>query len=245
MDKAFGRGGLSWRRSGALVAVLSALCGPQAHAAPEVPAFSPATPSAAELKLGERLSQSGRLPQVPACTACHGADGMGMASFPRLAGAGAQYLAQQLKAFADGTRDNATMSPIAKALTEAERASTALYYSRLPAASLQAPAAGTQQAGAWLAQRGNWARNVPACASCHGLAGQGVGLAFPPLAGLPQAYVEQQLTGWKTGRPPGPLDLMGEIAARLQPDEVKAVAAYYSSFAPAAAKPAGAAGGKP
>lgn len=204
------------------------------------------TPNPAELKLGEQLSKTGRAPEVLACASCHGANGMGMAEFPRLAGTGAAYLQEQLKALGDGSRQNAVMSPIAKSLTDAERAAVALYYSQLQPVKLQAPAEGASDAGAWLAHRGNWATDVPACASCHGAAGQGVGPTFPPLAGLPQAYLEQQLTGWKTGRSAGPLDLMGGIAARLKPDEVKAVAAYYGSFAPAAANtPAAASGGKP
>ena len=224
-------------------------------AAPASAAFSPASGpglQAADAKLGEQLAKAGKPPQVPACVGCHGADGMGAATFPRLAGTGVHYLSEQLQALADGRRNNATMSPIAKALTDAERAGAALYFSRLPAKPRYAPAVAADDPGAWLATRGRWANGIPACASCHGPAGQGVGDSFPPLAGLPQAYIEEQLTAWQNaGRPEGPMDLMRGVAARLKPADVKAVAAYYGGFsatpitgaAAAASAPASAASG--
>lgn len=214
---------------------------PASPAAPASAAFSPASGpglQAADAKLGEQLAKAGKPPQVPACVGCHGADGMGVATFPRLAGTGVHYLSEQLQALADGRRNNATMSPIAKAMTDAERAGAALYFSRLPARPRYAPAVAADDPGAWLATRGRWADGIPACASCHGPAGQGVGDSFPPLAGLPQAYIEEQLAAWQNaGRPEGPMDLMRGVAARLKPADVKAVAAYYSGFSatPAAA----------
>jgi cytochrome c553 len=45
---------------------------------------------------------------VPACAACHGADGQGIpGQYPRLSGQIPSYLEEQLNAFADGVRDNA------------------------------------------------------------------------------------------------------------------------------------------
>ncbi len=202
-------------------------------APPPALACRPPTPSWASSS--PRLAS--RVPQVPARVGCHGADGMGVATFPRLAGTGVHYLSEQLQALADGRRNNATMSPIAKAMTDAERAGAALYFSR-PARPWYAPAVAADDPGAWLATRGRWADGIPACASCHGPAGQGVGDSFPPLAGLPQAYIEEQLAAWQNaGRPEGPMDLMRGVAARLKPADVKAVAAYYSGFSatPAAA----------
>ena len=71
-----------------------------------------------------------------ACQACHGAAGEGMTQMgsPRLAGLGSSYLRRQLDAFADGTRANALMMPIAKALSPADRAAVADYFAaaRLP-----------------------------------------------------------------------------------------------------------------
>ena len=58
---------------------------------------------------------------IIACASCHGSDGGGQASFPRLAGMNAAYMLKQLGDFASGSRANAVMQPIAKALAPADR----------------------------------------------------------------------------------------------------------------------------
>ncbi|WP_111976774.1 c-type cytochrome [Algibacillus agarilyticus] len=60
---------------------------------------------------------------VTACTACHGprGDGMSLAGFPKISFQHADYLAAQLKAFRDGSRDNdlnGMMRDIAKKLSD-------------------------------------------------------------------------------------------------------------------------------
>ena len=171
---------------------------------------------------------------VTVCISCHGAKGEGMAAFPRLAGSGQAYLQAQLDAFADGSRKNAVMQPIAQNLKPTERQALALYFSQLPAPFTASDAAqpSPSDTGAWLATRGRWADQLPACAQCHGPAGSGVGAQFPPLAGLPAVYIAEQLQAWKAGsRPPGPLALMSEIAKKLSAAEVTAVSAYYAHLA--------------
>ena len=198
---------------------------------------------AADAQAGQKIATTGALPQVPACVSCHGADGMGMAAFPRLAGAGAGYLQEQLAAFAGGERVNATMAPIAKALSEADRANVAAYFASLPVRQLHAPSATTHPDAAWLAMRGQWAQGVPACAQCHGPDGHGVGNTFPPLAGLPAAYIVEQITAWQQGkRQAGPLGLMQAVASKLRPAQTQAIADYYAAYsATPAAAPASAA----
>lgn len=61
------------------------------------------------LNLGERIYRGGNVTTgVTACMACHGPDGKGneAATFPRLAGQHAQYLADQLRRFREGKRSN-------------------------------------------------------------------------------------------------------------------------------------------
>ena len=66
------------------------------------------------------------------CAGCHGAKGISMApANPNLAGQKAAYLATQLKAFRAGTRKNATMNPMSKALSDADIANIAAYYASL------------------------------------------------------------------------------------------------------------------
>ncbi len=182
---------------------------------------------------------------APACQTCHGAAGEGIAQagFPRLAGLGAPYMQRQLAAFADGTRVNPVMMPIAKALSVGDRAEVSAYYAALPApaapaaalptASASAPSAAPVSAslGSTLATRGRWADKLPACEQCHGPGGRGVGPDFPALAGQSATYLASQLTAWKTGaRPPGPMGLMAVVAKKLSEAEVRAVADHYASL---------------
>lgn len=187
---------------------------------------------------GQKIAAQGTPQGVLACVSCHGAQGEGNAAFPRLAGTGQLYLQAQLDAFADGSRKNAVMMPIAQQLTPAERLAVTRYYSQLPAPFRAADAASPKPGatGAWLASRGLWSSGVPACAQCHGPGGNGVGAQFPPLAGLPAAYITAQLLAWKTdSRPPGPLALMPHIAKALSEADMTAVADYYAQLGAAPA----------
>jgi len=69
---------------------------------------------------------------VPACMACHGPDGKGVApNFPRLAGQQTPYIEKQLLAFKNGTRSDPMMSPIAYTLSAEQIKNLALYMSAL------------------------------------------------------------------------------------------------------------------
>lgn len=66
------------------------------------------------------------------CAACHGSDGRGTTPlFPNLNGQQAEYIAQQLRAFRDGKRQDATMAPMATALTDQDIVDLAAYYAGL------------------------------------------------------------------------------------------------------------------
>lgn len=188
------------------------------------------------------LAAKGNAQGAAACASCHGAKGEGAGTFPRLAGTGEAYLLAQLQAFASGDRPSPVMQPIAKALSPQEQAAVARHYAALPAPLRAADAAQPKAAdtGAWLATRGRWSDDVPACAQCHGPGGNGVGSHFPPLAGLPAAYIADQLQAWKAGkRPPGPLGLMELVARKLSDAEVQAVSSYYAGLVAAPAAAAG------
>jgi cytochrome c553 len=194
-----------------------------------------ATARADDMMVGKTIATQGTAKGVAACISCHGAKGEGNAAagFPRLAGVNASYLSGQLSAFANGERQSTIMQPFAKLLSANGRSAVALYFSSLP------PPAGIKtndsaaikpsDTGAWIATRGRWDQGLPACAQCHGPGGIGVGVAFPPLAGQPAAYIESQLHGWKKGvRPPGPMALMPVIVSKLSDTDISAVAAYYA-----------------
>jgi cytochrome c553 len=80
--------------------------------------------------------------------------------------------------------------------------------------------------------------DVRACGSCHRTEGTG-GPENASLAGLPAAYIAQQMADYKSGArkfagPPqrGPVLLMTAIAKAASDDEIQAAAAYFSSLKP-------------
>lgn len=169
---------------------------------------------------------------VVACASCHGKDGGGQASFPRLAGMNATYLLKQLGDYNNGTRANGVMQPIAKALTPEERVEITRYYAAMPipqAQSEPAPAFDPDSPGATLALIGKWSDGVPACVQCHGPGGTGVGDSFPAIAAQPAGYIAAQLRAWKAGtRKNDPIELMRHLSEKLSESEVKAVSEWFS-----------------
>jgi cytochrome c553 len=83
-----------------------------------------------------------------------------------LAGLPVEYVAKQLFDYREGTRPNAIMAPIAKALTDADIASLAQYY----VAERAIDQARGNSACAGLPARPLWGQQpaLPACMDCHG-----------------------------------------------------------------------------
>ena len=194
-------------------------------------------PSAAQ------ITQQGNGKGAGACASCHGVAGEGNPGLaaPRLAGLPAPYLTEQLDSLANGYRQSVMMAPVAAALTTRERRALADYYAALPITVLMPVSArlesNDEALGRELALRGRAGatNEIPACVSCHGDQGSGVGATFPPLAGQSAAYIANQLYAWKHGRrAAGPLALMPTIANKLSDREIAAVADYFASLPPPA-----------
>ena len=77
---------------------------------------------------GKELFDKGLLDRgIPACATCHGANGEGVADFPRLAGQHAKYVAKQLTYIQTLTRAAPVMHGIVKDLTPDEMQAVAAY----------------------------------------------------------------------------------------------------------------------
>ncbi len=186
--------------------------------------------------------------RVLACTSCHGPQGKASAEgyVPRIAGKPAGYLHQQLLAFRDGRRRHDGMARLLEHLGDDYLAEVAAHFAALDlpyaptAASAQPLRSEPQLRGRTLAQQGDAARQVPACTACHGKALTGVQPFVPGLLGLPKDYVLSQLGGWRVGlRQARKPDCMAQIAQRLTPTDVSAVAEWLQSQpVPAHAAPA-------
>ena len=172
---------------------------------------------------------------VQTCAACHGPEGQGVGDFPRLAGLGESYLVAQLEAFANGKRENAIMKPLVAGFSDSQRQALAEHFSQLPvkAAQQDSGVADINEAGKNLAELGRWEDDIPACVQCHGPEGRGIGEDFPPLAGQPSRYIQDQLEAWRSGKRSGdPMGLMEQVAKSLKGDDLAPVADYFASLSP-------------
>jgi cytochrome c553 len=187
-----------------------------------------------------------------ACTACHGPQGRAAADgyYPRLAGKPAGYLYNQLLNFREGHRHYRLMTEMVDPLSDAYLLEIAEHFAAMEVPYPKpAPTTTTPQErarGEQLALRGDAARQLPACAACHGAALTGVLPATPGLLGLPRDYLNAQLGAWRTGlRKAHAPDCMADIARRLAPDDIAAVSAWLSTQALPVSTRAMAAGAAP
>ncbi len=166
-----------------------------------------------------------------ACITCHGLSGEGNgAGAPRLAGIDQGYLAAQMRAYADGRREHPEMRFIAGQLSLAQQQAVSAYYAALPF-RVEPARSSYRESAAMLYHRGDPARGLAPCASCHGANGEGVGPGNPPLAGQPAAYVAEQIAQWrKSARRNDPGNIMLAISRRLYPGEASALGAYASTL---------------
>jgi cytochrome c553 len=184
--------------------------------------------------------------RVRACSACHGEQGRATPDgyFPRIAGKPAGYLYEQLVNFRDGRRRNATMAYLVDLLSDDYLREIAAHFASLdlpypPPAPRPADVALLAR-GEALALRGDAARELPACARCHGAALLGAQPALPGLLGLPRDYLVAQLGAWKAGqRHARAPDCMKALADKLSDDDVSALASWLASRpVPVPSKPA-------
>lgn len=171
-----------------------------------------------------------------ACTACHGPQGRAAADgyHPRLAGKPAGYLYNQLLNFREGHRNYRLMTQMVDPLSDTYLLEIAEHFAAMevpyprPATTTATPQ--ERARGEQLALRGDAARQLPACASCHGAALTGVLPATPGLLGMPRDYLNAQLGAWRTGlRKAHAPDCMADIARRLAPQDIAAVSAWLST----------------
>jgi cytochrome c553 len=166
------------------------------------------------------------------CQACHGANGnSNNPQWPSLAGVGADYIAEQLKNFKEGKRNNPVMMPNAMSLSADDMADLGAYFDSLTNTGLEADPS-YWQAGQKLYQGGDTARGIPACMACHGPTGYGNEPAkFPALRGQQSVYLAKQLSDYASGaRTTGPNGIMETIAKRLSPDDIRNLSSYLQGL---------------
>jgi cytochrome c553 len=167
------------------------------------------------------------------CWRCHGVDGTGRGpgAFPSLAGQRSTYLYASLRAFADRTRFSGIMSSIAAGLSDGTMRQVAAYYEQLPPRQGFAEESPAIMRGATIATQGIPARDIPACAECHGPSDVPKNPAYPRLSGQHVRYLTSQLDLLKARRRGGSVNanLMHVFVDRLTPDLIGDVTTYYAA----------------
>lgn len=169
------------------------------------------------------------------CSNCHGVTGVSVSpNFPNLAAQPAPYLLAQLQEFKSHDREDPAgfeyMWGISRSLTDEQMKGLAEYFSSQAAPPAQRPPRkGDVAHGGEIFRAGVPDHSIPACATCHGTAGQGNEM-FPRLAGQHADYVMKQLTVFQrtNQRPSGAV--MKTVAHDLSPDNIRDVAAYVQTL---------------
>ncbi len=168
------------------------------------------------------------------CTACHGPEGNSSnALWPNIAGQNASYTLAQLMAFKDGSRKDPLMSSQAMLLSAEDMANLAVYFESLPAAAQSVADADIVARGEALFRGGDAGNGTAACMACHGPTGRGNPAAkYPALNGQHAAYTAKQLQAYAAGtrETDGKTRMMREIAARLDKEDIEAVASYVQGL---------------
>lgn len=160
------------------------------------------------------------------CASCHGLEGnTRFGHFPRIAGLPQAYIAKQVRDFRSGARGNdlGYMQGAVNLLAAADIDAVARHFSRQKAHP-QSGDAVAKHPGARLFQKGDPARKIAACASCHD------GGVAPRLWGQNAAYLTKQLNDFRAHRRRNDEDaVMRTLAARLTPHDIALLVAYLAS----------------
>lgn len=181
---------------------------------------------------GERLNQSHM------CASCHGDTGIApTGNWASLAGQKASYTYKSLLDYQTGKRlehGRAKLMAVAvQGLSRQDMADLAAFYARQPAVAAPVPQVSrdAQAQAAWLVRKGDPARLITPCASCHGARGQGGVNASPALAGQTVGAFTRTMLDYRAGRRATDAHKgMGQFAQRLSLDEIDALAAYYAGL---------------
>jgi cytochrome c553 len=182
------------------------------------------------------------------CAACHGPTGKNtIPTYPDLAGQHAPYIVKQLQGFQDGTRSDPMMSPMAANLSEQDMADLAAYFSSFPwkeevaaTSSSGASAVSNTASSAAVTVEVNTTivshnggdavkgqEKSATCAACHGADGNSLITMYPKLAGQGSAYIQKQLSNFKSGERVNAM--MAGMVAGLSEQDMADLGAFFAT----------------
>ena len=165
------------------------------------------------------------------CGACHLPSGAGRpdGTFPQLAGQHATVLIKQMADIREGLRDNPTMYPFAKTLTDAQELADAAAYINSLCIPLDHGKYEGPDAAMQVAKGKELYENE--CKNCHGVNGQGDKEKFyPVIAGQHYKYLLRQMTAIRDGKRRNANPDMVKIIKKYSDDQLVAISAFQSSM---------------
>jgi cytochrome c553 len=160
--------------------------------------------------------EAGRQVVARVCQTCHGLHGdEGGARTPKIAGQPAAYLAEQLRAYRSGERENYMMSSLAKDLTDEQIDDVAAWYASHTAEPV-------------LPEGYSMLDAPEQCFGCHGANGIARAEGAPNLAGDGRFYLITQMEAFRSGEREN--ETMTPIAQSLSEEELAKVADWYASI---------------
>jgi cytochrome c553 len=169
------------------------------------------------------------------CGACHGPGGNSSnPEWPKLAGQHAAYTYHELVELKSGARKNPVMNAQAAPLSDQDMKDLAAYFAaQKPTPGVASPDA--VPVAQKLYRAGDAARQLPACAACHGPQGAGNAAAkYPRIGGQHAKYSATMLRGYRAQAGAASLDaeaaIMAAIAAKLTDAEIEALASYVNGL---------------
>ena len=163
--------------------------------------------------------------RLPACLACHGADGASkLDGVPSLGAMPTDYVLTQLYMFREKMRIAAPMNALSEGLSDDDLRELGDAINKLPAP----PPAGEALAVAER-ERGDALINRHHCNSCHGadLAGRD---NIPRIAGQREDYLLKSLTDYKSGARRGYSAVMNEASQEIKPEDIPVLARFVAKF---------------
>ncbi|MDR1994629.1 c-type cytochrome, partial [Azonexus sp.] len=165
------------------------------------------------------------------CGACHLPSGAGRpdGTFPQLAGQHATVLIKQMADIREGLRDNPTMYPFAKTLTDPqELADVATYIQSLCIPTNHGKYEGAD-ASLQIAKGKDLYENE--CKECHGVNGEGNKEKFyPVIAGQHYKYLLRQMTDIRDGKRRNANPDMVKIIKKYDDKQLVAISAFQSNL---------------
>lgn len=166
-----------------------------------------------------------------ACAACHGERGISPdPQNPHLAGQSSTAIYKQLHDYKSGSRQHEIMTGIAQGLDDQQILDVSAHYGGAARLELDPTTAEVADDDiVRLVERGDPARGLPACNSCHGATAGGP-IETPTLSHQNRQYLARQLQAYRSGERRNDIyTRMRSVASKLTDREIERLAAFYAT----------------